>query len=206
MSSGPSPAEQVRVPEFRIELWGYERRSVDIYVARLAGRASADPDSAEAEAAALRRRVAELEAMDAGVAAAPAVASLPEAGSEAGRLLAEAGKWAEGVQQRAQEHAERMVTEAEAHAAHLAEEAEEALQRAEALRDGAEREAREIVDRAFSDARIEIQRRSASLRADVDHLLEVRARTLAELARLRGQVENLLDRELSTTGSVTHGA
>lgn len=217
MTSRPSEAEQVRVPEFRIELWGYERRSVDAYIAQLAGRVSPDPSGpqrpesagAEAEVAALRRRVAELEGGAAGALALPALPgarSLPEAGSEAGRLLAEAGEVAEGVQRRALEFAQRAVDDAEAHAARLMAEAQQALEQAAAVRDGAEREAREIVDRAFSDARIEIQRRSASLRADVDRLLEVRDRTLGDLARVRGEVAALLGHDLSTNGAVTHRA
>lgn len=214
MTSRPSEAEQVRVPEFRIELWGYERRSVDAYIVQLAGRVSPDPSGrrpesagAEAEVAALRRRVAELEGRAAGASALPAVPSarsLPEAGSEAGRLLTEAGEVAEGVQRRALEFARHAVAAAEAQAARITAEAQQTLERATAVRDGAEREAREIVDRAFSDARIEIQRRSASLRADVDRLLEVRDRTLGDLARVRGEVEALLGHDLSTNGAVTH--
>jgi len=215
MISRPTEVPQVRVPEFRIELWGYERRSVDAYIAQLAGRVNSDPahpdppepGRAEAEVAALRQRVAELEGRDALTTALPAVAvapSLPEAASEAGRLLAEAGELAEGVQRRALEFAQRTVTDAEVHAARIAAEGQQTLEWAEAVRDGAQQKAREIVDRAFGDARIEIQRRSASLRADVDRLLEVRDRTLGDLARVRGEVEALLGRDLRTAGPITH--
>jgi chromosome segregation ATPase len=198
----PENAKQPKVGEFRIELWGYERRSVDALVAELMHRLSeAEPAAltpGQVEVEALRRRVAELEA------GAPAQAdTLSEAGAEAGRLLVEIAKLAEGVQRRARELAHQTVANAEAEAAALLEAArgqaqereqaaERALAEAERIRGEAEHEARLAAERAVEQARAEAEQQAGALRADIDRLVEVRDRLAADLARVRGQVETLL--------------
>jgi DivIVA domain-containing protein len=164
-------------PAFRVVRRGYDREQVDAYMPQLLARLEEAVDryaKAERARGELQREVANLKE------GSPAFEQL---GDEAASVIAEAGRSAGQLVDKARTRAETIVEEARKQAEQIRADVESEAQKALA-------QAREVAEHI----RQEVEQERAALYAETEQVREFRDSLLDNLARVHGDITNLLER------------
>jgi hypothetical protein len=171
--------ERIRVPGFPIARRGYERRSVDKFLAELA-------DWLETDAAKDIGRLA-------------VTRKLELVGKSTAHILLTTEQESEQMRRRAEEECAELRSEAEAAALAIRQAADEYAKK---VREKAEQEARQTRDEASTKAKRNVeegQRRRAQIEELVGDLNARRDRALAELDHLKGEIGSTIESHRSGT-------
>ena len=164
-------------PTFRVVRRGYDPEQVDAYVPQLLARLEEAVDryaKAERARSELQRENANLKE------GSPAFEQI---GAEAASVIAEAGRSASQLVDKARDRAETIVEEARKQAEQIRADVESEAQKALA-------QAREVADHI----RQEVEQERAALYAETEQVREFRDTLLDNLARVHGDITNLLER------------
>jgi DivIVA domain-containing protein len=171
--------ERIRVPGFPIARRGYDRRSVDKFLAELA-------DWLETDAAKDIGRLA-------------VTRKLELVGKSTAHILLTTEQESEQMRRRAEEECAELRSEAEAAALATRQAADEYAKK---VREKAEQEARQIRDEASTKAKQNVeegQRRRAQIEELVSELNARRDRALADLDHLKGEIGSTIESHRSGT-------
>ena len=171
--------ERIRVPGFPIARRGYERRSVDKFLAELA-------DWLETDAAKDIGRLA-------------VTRKLELVGKSTAHILLTTEQESEQMRRRAEEECAELRSEAEAAALATRQAADEYAKK---VREKAEQEARQTRDEASTKAKRNVEegeRRRAQIEELVSELNERRDRALADLDHLQGEIGSTIESHRSGT-------
>jgi DivIVA domain-containing protein len=164
-------------PAFRVVRRGYDPEQVDAYVPQLLARLEEAVDryaKAERARSELQRENANLKE------GSPAFEQI---GAEAASVIAEAGRSAGQLVDKARDRADTIVEEAKKQAEQVRTDVESEAQKALA-------QAREVADHI----RQEVEQERAALYAETEQVREFRDTLLDNLARVHGDITNLLER------------